>query len=91
MLEDETLLPPTASIATAGPTAESMLAFDHVLLQKYFENLLPLVLDADVSDLDSTLFCYPDTVDKFTRFANDAQTPVLFVLKEKEGGKDDGK
>ncbi|SAL98745.1 hypothetical protein [Absidia glauca] len=89
MLEDETLLPPSASIATAGPTAENMLAFDHVLLQKYFENLLPLVLDADVSDLDSTLFCYPDTVDKFTRFANDAQTPVLFVLKEKEGGKDD--
>ncbi|ORX61965.1 dynein heavy chain [Hesseltinella vesiculosa] len=87
MLEDESLLPPSSSFASSGAT-EPLIVFDQVLLKKYFENLLPLVLDAELEDLDSTLFAYPDTIEKFNRFANDAQSPVLFIYKEREGGKD---
>ncbi|CAO3629084.1 unnamed protein product [Cunninghamella echinulata] len=90
MLDDESTLPPSGSIvATTGPTAETLLTFDHQLLQKYLENLLPLVLDAELPDLESTLFCYPDTVEKLNCFANYPQSSVLFIFKEKEGGKDD--
>ncbi|KAI8066635.1 dynein heavy chain [Gongronella butleri] len=86
MLEDETLLPPSTGLASG---AEPLMVFDQVLLKKYFQDLLPLVLDAELDDLESTLFCYPDTLDKFNRFANDVQSPVLFIFKEREGGKDD--
>ncbi|GAA5808073.1 hypothetical protein MFLAVUS_001455 [Mucor flavus] len=87
MLDEDTSLPPSSSIIS--PAAEVLLLFDHRKLQEYFEQLLPLVLDAEVSDLENTLFAYPDTAEKFKRFANDAQTPVIFILKEKEGGKDE--
>ncbi|KAG2237733.1 dynein heavy chain [Thamnidium elegans] len=87
MLDEDTSLPPSSSIIS--PAAEVLLLFDHRKLQEYFEQLLPLILDAEVSDLENTLFAYPDTAEKFKRFANDAQTPVIFILKEKEGGKDE--
>lgn len=88
MLDEDTSLPPSSSIIS--PAAEVLLLFDHRKLQDYFEQLLPLILDAEISDLENTLFAYPDTAEKFKRFANDAQTPVIFILKEKEGGKDEG-
>ncbi|KAI7869607.1 dynein heavy chain [Mucor mucedo] len=87
MLDEDTSFQPSSSIIT--PAAEVLLLFDHRKLQDYFEQLLPLVLDAEVSDLENTLFAYPDTAEKFKRFANDPQTPVIFILKEKEGGKDE--
>ncbi|KAF7729943.1 hypothetical protein EC973_003356 [Apophysomyces ossiformis] len=89
MLEDETTLVPTASIATANPATENLIVYDYLHLQEYLEQLLPLVLNADAADLDSTIFAYPDTAEKLKRFANDAQSPVLFIFKEKEGGKDE--
>jgi dynein heavy chain 1 len=89
MLEEDTSLHTAASITTPG-AAEALLTFDHHKLQDYFEQLLPLILDADVTDLENSLFTYPDTVEKLKRFANDPQSPVIFILKEKEGGKDEG-
>lgn len=90
MLEDETTLNPTSSIAAPG-ASEVLLVFDHHKLQEYFEQLLPLVLGADVSDLENTLFSYPDTAEKFKRFANDPQTPAVFIYKERDNVKDEGK
>lgn len=91
MLDEDTSLHSSSSIVSPSASAEeALLSFDHRKLQEYFEQLLPLVLDADISDLENTLFAYPDTVEKFKRFANDPQTPVVFILKEKEGGKDEG-
>lgn len=91
MLEDESALAPVSSIGTAGPSSETLLAFDPKDLQEYLEQLLPLVLGADLSDLQNSIFAYPDTIEKFKRFASDAQSQVLFVLKEREqGGKDEG-
>lgn len=92
MLEEDNSLVSSSSIASPGSSAatEGLLLFDHRKLQEYFEQLLPLILDAEVSDLEDTLFSYPDTAEKFKRFANDAQTPVIFIMKEKEGGKDEG-
>jgi dynein heavy chain 1 len=89
MLEDETTLNPASSIA-APAASEVLLVFDYQKLQEYFELLLPLVLGADVSDLENTLFSYPDTAEKFKRFANDPQTPVIFILKERDNVKDEG-
>jgi dynein heavy chain 1 len=89
MLDEDTSLHPAASIVTPG-VAEALLTFDHRKLQDYFEQLLPLILDADVTDLENSLFSYPDTVEKFKCFANDPQSPVIFILKEKEGAKDEG-
>lgn len=91
MLEDESALAPVPSIGNAGPSSETLLAFDPKDLQEYLEQLLPLVLGADLSDLQNSIFAYPDTIEKFKRFASDAQSQVLFVLKEREGGKDEGK
>ncbi|CEG69843.1 Putative Dynein heavy chain [Rhizopus microsporus] len=88
MLEDETTLNPTSSIAAPG-ASEVLLVFDHHKLQEYFEQLLPLVLGADVSDLENTLFSYPDTAEKFKRFANDPQTPAIFIYKERDNVKDE--
>ncbi|KAI8328287.1 dynein heavy chain [Blakeslea trispora] len=88
MLDEESSLPSTPSIAAPGAT-EALLTFDHQKLQEYFEQLLPLVLDADAADLENTLFSYPDTIEKLKRFANDPQASVIFIMKEKEGGKDD--
>lgn len=91
MLDEDTSLHSSSSIVSPGASAEeALLSFDHRKLQEYFEQLLPLVLDAEISDLENTLFAYPDTAEKFKRFANDPQTPVVFILKEKEGGKDEG-
>ncbi|KAJ8651627.1 hypothetical protein O0I10_012803 [Lichtheimia ornata] len=89
MLEDESALAPVPSIGNAGPSSETLLAFDPKDLQEYLEQLLPLVLGADLSDLQNSIFAYPDTIEKFKRFASDAQSQVLFVLKEREGGKDE--
>lgn len=92
MLDEDTSLHSSPAIVSPGTSAaeEALLTFDHRKLQDYFEQLLPLVLDAEVSDLENTLFAYPDTAEKLKRFANDPQTPVVFILKEKEGGKDEG-
>lgn len=91
MLDEDTSLHSSSSIVTPGAiAAEALLSFDHRKLQEYFEQLLPLVLDAEIVDLENTLFTYPDTVEKFKRFANDPQTPVIFILKEQEGGSNEG-
>ncbi|KAI7899864.1 dynein heavy chain [Cokeromyces recurvatus] len=86
MLDEDTSL---HSSSPAGMVTEAILSFDHRKLQVYLEQLLPLVLDADVDDLENTLFTYPDTIEKLKRFANDPQTPVIFILKEKEVSNDE--
>lgn len=91
MLDEETSLQPSTSLGTSASMAQdTLISFDPRKLHDYFEQLLPLVLDADTADLENTLFTYPDTIEKFKRFANDPQTPVIFIVKEKEGGKDEG-
>ncbi|KAI9494709.1 dynein heavy chain [Zychaea mexicana] len=102
MLEDETALAPVAAIGStpgapsettgggaAATAATTLLTIDPKMLQDYLEQLLPLVLGAELSDLENTIFAYPDTYEKFKRFASDAQSPVLYILKEREGGKDE--
>lgn len=90
MLEEEATLQPAPSLGGTGPATENLLTFDSHLLREYLEQLLPLVLGADVTDLENTIFAYPDTLEKIKRFANDAQAPVLFILKERIGGSDEG-
>lgn len=91
MLEEDAPLQPAASLGGTGPATENLLTFDSHLLREYLEQLLPLILGADVADLENTIFAYPDTLEKIKRFANDAQAPVLFILKERIGGSDEGK
>ncbi|KAI8967648.1 dynein heavy chain [Mycotypha africana] len=90
MLDENSSFNPSTALSaqsvTSTPT-EPLLVFDHRKVQDYLEQLLPLVLGAELADLENTLFSYPDTVEKFKRFANDPQTPVIFIMKEKEGGK----
>ncbi|KAI7858782.1 dynein heavy chain [Circinella umbellata] len=89
MIEDDAALAPVPSIGTTTTPSETLLTFEPKELQEYLEQLLPLVLGADVTDLENTIFSYPDTFEKFKRFAIDAQSPVLYILKEREGGKDE--
>lgn len=90
MLEEETALAAVPPIGGAGGNHENLLTFDTRVLQEYLEQLLPLVLGAEISDLENTIFSYPDTLEKFKRFATDAQSPVLFILKERVGGNSEG-
>ncbi|KAK9719430.1 dynein heavy chain [Basidiobolus ranarum] len=64
-------------------------SFDPNIFKEYLEALLPLVLAADTGDIESSLFSYPDSIEKCRRFANDPQNSVLYVLKEREASKDD--
>ncbi|KAI8974487.1 dynein heavy chain [Pilobolus umbonatus] len=90
MLEDELALPPPSSLVSAGSAGtDDLLVYDYHQLRDYLELLLPLVLHAEVSDLENTLFAYPDTIEKFKRFTNDPQSPVIFIMKEREGVKDE--
>ncbi|KAJ3090057.1 hypothetical protein HK102_004799, partial [Quaeritorhiza haematococci] len=72
--------------ATGGlPSAEASLAqaVDPSVMKPYLERLLPVVLDADVSDLNHSLLAYPDTNDKLKKFVSDAQIQALYVIKER--------
>jgi dynein heavy chain 1 len=89
MLDEEP--PNPAAIAAVGSPNDNMMIFDPRKMQDYLEQLLPLVLDAEISELQDTLFTYPDTMEKLKRFANDPQAPVVFIMKDKEGRKDEGR
>ncbi|KAI8361054.1 dynein heavy chain [Mortierella sp. GBAus27b] len=60
------------------------VAVDIDVLKTYLERLLGLLLGADQGDLDSSLFTFPDSLERLRRFASDPQTPALYVLKEAE-------
>ena len=88
-MEDDgeiSVLPPTAAGVTEGLDPAS---FDVEVFKDYILKLLPLVLGAETNDLESSLFSFPDTLEKCKRFASDAQTPVLYVFKEKEESEED--
>ncbi|KAF9161045.1 hypothetical protein DFQ26_004928 [Actinomortierella ambigua] len=61
---------------------------DMDILKIYLEKLLVFVLGAEQADLDASLFGFPDTLERLRRFALDAQTPALYILKESEPGID---
>jgi len=69
-----------------GPLTEP---FDPLLLKDYLEKLITILLAADAVEINNSLFSYPDTLEKCKRFANDPQSPVLYILKEKESKKDE--
>ncbi|CAM0135389.1 unnamed protein product [Umbelopsis sp. WA50703] len=95
MLDEDGLnaSPPALSASTSMSTSngeEPLLTFDPVLLKAYFMELLPYVLAAEPEDLSASLFAYPDAMEKCRRFANDPNSPVLYVIKERQGaGGDD--
>jgi hypothetical protein len=65
------------------------VAVDIDVLKTYLERLLGLLLGADQGDLDSSLFAFPDSLERLRRFASDPQTPALYVLKEAESPSSD--
>ncbi|RUP48413.1 dynein heavy chain [Jimgerdemannia flammicorona] len=80
--------------STANPTVAvdaSTLTepFDPIILKDYLEKLTIFLLAADESDLKNSLFAYSDTMEKCKRFADDPQSPVLYILKEREAKKDE--
>lgn len=66
------------------------MSFDPILLKAYLLELLPFVLAAELDDLNASLFAYPDAVEKCRRFANDPNSPVLYIIKERQGSSSDG-
>ncbi|KAF9336730.1 hypothetical protein BG006_007626 [Podila minutissima] len=64
------------------------VAVDIDIMRIYLEKLLVLLLGAEQHDLDTTLFTFPDSTERLRRFAIDAQTPALYVLKVCEDGTD---
>lgn len=64
------------------------VAVDIDIMKIYLEKLLVLLLGAEQRDLDTSLFTFPDSTERLRRFAIDAQTPALYVLKECENGTD---
>ncbi|KAG0078658.1 hypothetical protein BGZ90_004687, partial [Linnemannia elongata] len=58
------------------------VAVDIDVMKIYLEKLLVLLLGADQSDLNASLFSFPDSTERLRRFAIDAQTPALYILKE---------
>lgn len=66
------------------------MSFDPILLKVYLLELLPFVLAAELDDLNASLFAYPDAVEKCKRFANDPNSPVLYVIKERQSSNGDG-
>jgi dynein heavy chain 1 len=96
MLDEDGLnaSPPALSASTSMSTSngeEPLLTFDPVLLKAYFMELLPYVLAAEPEDLSASLFAYPDAMEKCRRFANDPNSPVLYVIKERQGAGGDGR
>ncbi|KAK3805063.1 MAG: dynein heavy chain [Linnemannia elongata] len=58
------------------------VAVDIDIMKIYLEKLLVILLGADQSDLNASLFSFPDSTERLRRFAIDAQTPALYILKE---------
>ncbi|KAF9140779.1 hypothetical protein BGX30_005985 [Mortierella sp. GBA39] len=58
------------------------VAVDIEVMKIYLEKLLVILLGADQSDLNASLFSFPDSTERLRRFAIDVQTPALYILKE---------
>ncbi|KAJ3101821.1 hypothetical protein HDU97_001047 [Phlyctochytrium planicorne] len=75
-----------------GAVAEKVDLGDPSTLKIHLERLLPVVLDADPSDIRNTLFTSSDAMERLKRFSSDHSTQALYILKEKSEpkiGKDD--
>ncbi|KAF9922924.1 hypothetical protein FBU30_006961 [Linnemannia zychae] len=70
------------SLQNADVGVNSDVAVDIDVMKIYLEKLLVLLLGAEQSDLDASLFSFPDSTERLRRFAIDAQTPALYILKE---------
>ncbi|RUS15357.1 dynein heavy chain, N-terminal region 1-domain-containing protein, partial [Endogone sp. FLAS-F59071] len=87
---DEEGVQPSPPAATNGDVPGALSEpFDPVPLKEYLEKIIIFLLAADASDLESSLFAYADTLEKCKRFATDQQSPVLYILKEREAKKDE--
>lgn len=88
---DEDVQPSPSAITNGDvPVALNEPPFDPAPLKEYLGKIISFLLAADASDLESSLFANADTLEKCKRFANDPQSPVLYILKEREAKKDEG-
>ncbi|KAL1922601.1 uncharacterized protein VTP21DRAFT_10140 [Calcarisporiella thermophila] len=87
---DDDISGPVATVSASPADVEpSLTAIDPSIVKDYLQHLLPVVFGADGGDLENSLIAYPDTLDKCRKFANDPQTLVIYVVKEKEERKDE--
>jgi hypothetical protein len=75
--------PPDPSTATlTDETAAIVASFDPSLFTEYLTKLAVVILDASREDLQVSLLSYPDTLQRSSRFAADANSLVLYMRKE---------
>jgi hypothetical protein len=71
--------------STTTPTDETaaiVVSFDTSLFTEYLTELAVVILDASREDLQVSLLSYPDTLQRSSRFAADANSLVLYMRKE---------
>ncbi|KAJ1982313.1 dynein heavy chain [Dimargaris xerosporica] len=79
---------PTATLSADGDSVTTAVPqYDPNLVKAYILNLLPVLLgspDAQQEEEEAInmIFAFPDANEKCRRFANDPQSPVLYVTKE---------
>jgi hypothetical protein len=72
------------ALASSSPSAAAgiITAFDPSALAEYVADLAVLILNASRDDLSLSLLAYPDTVQKCSRFASDANSQSLYLRKD---------
>ncbi|OLL22334.1 Dynein heavy chain, cytoplasmic [Neolecta irregularis DAH-3] len=69
-----------------GPAANAspslITPFNPALLTKFLAALVPVALGATPNDLDSSLFSYPETLQRCAKFATEPSCMALYVKKE---------
>ncbi|KAJ3290947.1 hypothetical protein HK104_006430 [Borealophlyctis nickersoniae] len=70
---------------TLSQPPENLLAnaVDHAILKSHISRLLPILLDAEPTDVTHSLQSNPDTAEKLRKFTVDPQQQVLYVIKER--------
>ncbi|KAJ1659203.1 dynein heavy chain [Dispira simplex] len=88
------MVSPTGGVDGLAPEGQSTLPiYDANLVKAYILNVLPFLLgsqDPQEEHAINMLFAFPDATEKCRQFANDLQTPVLYVIKEIEDGSPEG-
>jgi len=85
---DDTETSQSETLTTAS-SAAIIPACDPSQLKEYFDRLLPLVLGAEDSDLENSLWSVDDTTEKLRRFINDPQVNVIYFTKKRGDKKEE--
>ncbi|CAI2172645.1 16667_t:CDS:10, partial [Funneliformis geosporum] len=72
-----------------GTTTSLASACEPIHLQDYFNKILPLVLGAESSDLENSLWSVSETTDRIKRFINDPQVNAIYFTKKRKDRKDE--